>query len=118
MLDYDTTMRIGAARYQDVLDALDAAGLPGCFIQTGGMNAALQVTLEGGQTLLITDADDALSWDRTEQHGWGVGLYPDQERAEGAELFDTCVGNDAAALLDLIRSLLRRSHRAHLSPRA
>ena len=64
MLTYDVTMQIGAARYRDVLDALAAAGLPGEFIQTGGMNAALLVHLDGGQVLLITDTDDALPWDR------------------------------------------------------
>jgi hypothetical protein len=110
MLDYATTMRIGASGYQDVLDALDRAGLPAEFTQTGGMNAALQVTLEGGRILLITDADDALSWDRAEQLGWGVGLYADQELGDGAQIYDSCQSNDPAALLDLIRSLLRRFH--------
>jgi len=48
MLDYENTMQVGQARYQDVLDALRAAGLPGVFIKTGGMCAALQVMLDSG----------------------------------------------------------------------
>jgi len=32
------------------------------FTQTGGMCAALEGTLEAGQHLLITDAEDSLSW--------------------------------------------------------
>ncbi len=59
MLDYDSTMRAGAARYQDVLDALRVAGLPATFTQTGGMCAALEVMLDSGHTLLITDAEDS-----------------------------------------------------------
>lgn len=76
MLDYDTTMAIGQSRYQDVLDLLVRAGLEASFIQAGGMNAALEVLLDGGHTLLITDAEDSLSWEREEHQGWGVGLYP------------------------------------------
>ena len=62
--------------YQDVLDRLAAAGLPAAFTQTGGMCAALEVQLETGHTLLITDADDTLAWDRREHEGWRVGLFP------------------------------------------
>ena len=39
-------MRVGHHRYADLIDALNEAGLPTTFIQTGGMNAALEVTLE------------------------------------------------------------------------
>lgn len=84
MLDYDTTMRIGQAEHQDVLNLLESAGLGGMFTQTGGTNAALEVTLDGGYTLLITDAADTLSWARREHQGWGVGLYPpDQANSNG-----------------------------------
>ncbi len=89
MLDYDSTMRAGAARYQDVLDALRVAGLPATFTQTGGMCAALEVMLDSGHTLLITDAEDTLAWERDEHHGWGVGLYPPgSEHDDGPLAFD------------------------------
>ncbi len=39
MLSYDSTMQVGAARYQDVLDALRGSGWPATFTQTGGMCA-------------------------------------------------------------------------------
>ncbi len=41
----DDAMAIGAARYADVIAALTGAGLPTVFTQTGGMCAALEVTL-------------------------------------------------------------------------
>lgn len=82
MLDYPTTMKIGQSRYQDVLDLLQAQGLGATFTQTGGMCAALEVLLDSGHTLLVTDAEDTLAWDREEHRGWGVGLYPpDQANA-------------------------------------
>ena len=65
----DEAMAVGTARYADIIAALEAAGLPTAFTQTGGMCAALEVTLEAGQHLLITDAEDSLSWDRGEQRG-------------------------------------------------
>jgi hypothetical protein len=65
----DEAMAIGAARYADVIAALDTAGLPTVFTQTGGMNAALEVTLEAGQHLLVSAAEDSLSWDRDDQRG-------------------------------------------------
>ena len=61
MLSYDATMSIGQASYQDVLDHLAVGGFGATFTQTGGMNAALEVVLDGGHTLLITDAEDSLS---------------------------------------------------------
>ncbi len=47
----DEAMTVGTARYADVIAALEAAGLPPVFTQTGGMCAALEVTLEAGQRL-------------------------------------------------------------------
>lgn len=73
MLSYDATLTVGASPYQDVLQVLREAGLDATFIQTGGMNAALEVMLEGGSTLLVTDAEDSLAWNRKEHEGWGWG---------------------------------------------
>lgn len=108
MLDHDTTMRIGQGRYQDVLDLLAAAGMQATFTQTGGMNAALEVLLDGGHTLLITDAEDPLSWDRGEHQGWGVGLYPpDQANTDGECLaFDSTDDGAPGALLPLVGQVL------------
>lgn len=108
MLSYDNTMAVGQARYQDVLDLLAASGLGAGFTQTGGMNAALEVLLDGGYTLLITDAEDSLSWDREEHAGWGVGLYPpDQVNTDGDCLaFDSSDDGEPAALVPLVRGVL------------
>ncbi len=100
-------MRHGAAQYRDVLDRLAAGGLSATFTQTGGMNAALEVMLDGGYTLLITDAEDSLSWQR-EQQGWGVGLYPpDQANTDGECLaFDSTADGSGAAAVPLARAVL------------
>ena len=58
MLDYETTMRTGQDRYQDVLDRLRDAGMRDTFTQTGGMCAALEVVLDSGHALLVSDEDD------------------------------------------------------------
>ncbi len=103
----DEAMAVGTARYADVIAALEAAGLPTVFTQTGGMCAALEVTLEAGQHLLITDAEDSLSWDRGEQRGWGVGRYvTDSEYDDGPVAFDSTDDTTATALLAVVRSVL------------
>jgi len=103
----DEAMAVGTARYADVIGALEAAGLPTVFTQTGGMCAALEVTLEAGQHLLITDAEDSLSWDRGEQRGWGVGRYvTDSEYDDGPVAFDSTDDTTVTALLGVVRSVL------------
>lgn len=79
-MTYEQTMAFGAEQYRDVLDALASAGLPAVFIQTGGMNAALEVSLDGGAYLLLTDLEDTLSWNRDDHAGWYVGLYEAEEK--------------------------------------
>lgn len=79
-MSYNETMDWGARQYRDVLDALAEVGLDGEFTQTGGMCAALQVTLDGGYYLLFTDQEDTLSWSRVEHEGWYVGLFEPEER--------------------------------------
>lgn len=107
MRSYEETMALGQAQYQDVIDALSAAGLPATFTQTGGMNAALEVLLDGGHALLITDAEDSLSWVRSEQDGWGVGLYARGEQYDGQILAAASdPANETGALLRLIHQVL------------
>jgi hypothetical protein len=105
---YDQAMADGEARYCDALDRLEEAGLPATFTQTGGMNAALQVLLDGGHTLLVTDAQCPLPWDRNEQRGWGVGLYPpDRPGGDGECLaFDSTSDSSLEALAPLARRVL------------
>ncbi len=104
---YDEAMAVGAGRYADVIDTLNSAGLPTVFTQTGGMCAALEVTLENGQHLLITDAEDALSWDRDEHRGWGVGRYvTDSEYDDGPLAFADSADSDTDTLLKLVAEVL------------
>lgn len=107
---YDETMRIGAARYAAEIQALRVDGLPAEFTQTGGMNFAIEARLEDGGELLITDAEDCLSWDRDEQQGWGVGLYLKDQ--DGPLVFDTCESNDLDSLRRLVRDVFVQARRA------
>jgi hypothetical protein len=103
----DEAMAVGEARYADVIAALNHAGLPTVFTQTGGMCAALEVTLEAGQHLLITDAEDSLSWEREEQRGWGVGRYvADSEYDDGPLAFGDSEDSSIESLFALIREVL------------
>lgn len=112
-LTFEQTMAVGARQYQDVLEALTALGLPARFTQTGGMNAAIEITLEAGRTLLVTDAEDTLSWSREEHRGWAVGLYPpDSAYDEGPLAFDTVEEGDLQALVELVDRVLRQPGRA------
>lgn len=103
MMTYEQTMRYGAAQYADVIETLNRCGLPAEFTQTGGMCAAIEVTLEAGYYLLLTDREDSLAWDRASHDGWFVGLYEPEERrtVDGplryAESDDGCL--DAALTL-------------------
>jgi hypothetical protein len=107
-ITYEAAMALGAARYADVLDALDKAGLTAVFTQTGGMCAALEITLDNGAHLLVTDAEDTLAWDRAQHAGWGVGLYPRDDEAydEGHLAYGSTSRSDTAALLEVVREVL------------
>lgn len=109
MLDYDETMRVGACEYRDVVDALRGAGLPAEFVQTGGMTAAIEAVLEGGQRLLVADDEDSLTWTRAEHRGWSVGLYPAGEGVDPI-LFDTTSDGDVGALLRLVDRVVRAGY--------
>ena len=105
---YEEAMKLGAARYADVLTALNNAGLPAVFTQTGGMCAVLEITLDNGAHLLVTDAEDTLSWNRESHAGWGVGLYPrDDEHDSGHLAYGNTPDSDTPALLNLVHDILR-----------
>ena len=68
----------------------------------------LEVLLETGAYLLVTDAADSLSWDGAEQRGWGVGLYRGgSEGDDGPERFAEDEGSTSTeTLLGLVRKVL------------
>jgi hypothetical protein len=106
-MNYDDTMRYGEAQYADVIEALRCAGWQAFFTQTGGMCAAIEVRLEAGASVLVTDADDTLAWERSEHRGWGVGLYPpDNEYDTQALAYNQTENGDVATLLPLIEAVL------------
>lgn len=105
MMTYEETMAYGAAQYADVLQLLRQSGLPAKFVQTGGMNAAISVTLEAGFYLLITDEEDTLAWERSEHRGWYAGLYPPEDGAE-PHRWETTEASSATALMSLVDLVL------------
>jgi hypothetical protein len=107
MMSYEATMRAGARAYADILAALSAAGFPATFTQTGGMCAALEIQLEAGHTILITDAEDTLAWSRADHSGWGVGLYPPGDDWDDAVAYVQVDGSGASALLEAVRQVLQ-----------
>lgn len=106
-MSYEDTMRAGARAYGDVLAALSSAGFPAAFTQTGGMCAALEIQLEAGHTILVTDAEDTLSWSRTDHRGWGVGLYPPGDGCDGPLAYVQVDACDIPALLSAVREVLQ-----------
>ena len=113
-------MRIGAERYAPVTRALAEAGWPATFTQTGGMSLALQITLEGGHQVLVTDVEDCLSWDPRDNAGWGVGFHPDPERpelGEGPYAFASAEGRSVATLVDLVCCVVKAGTRRLLLDR-
>lgn len=104
-MTYQETMAWGASQYADVLQALRVAGHRAEFTQTGGMCAALMISVEAGYHVLITDEEDTLSWDRETHQGWWAGLYPDADvhpEAEGPISYDQCADSSTPALLHLV----------------
>lgn len=112
-MEIDEAMAVGAARYADALEELRRFG-PAVFTQTGGMCAALEVTLERGM-LLVTDAEDSLSWWRGEQLGWGVGFYRSSDAAEGPEVFTATDDTSTEALVFVVEQCLREAASAFSS---
>jgi hypothetical protein len=108
-LTYEQTMAWGAQQWSDVTDRIRSAGLGRAeFTQTGGMCAAIVAGLEDGYYLLVTDAEDTLSWDRASHQGWYVGLYP-PENEVSSEPITYLEDPDGSTdkLLELIRTVLR-----------
>lgn len=102
-------MAAGAANYGHVLDALGRAGTPAIFTQTGGSCPALEIRLDTGHTVLVTEADDCLPWQVAEHRSWGVGLYPPHsEYDQGPDRFLDSDDPSTAALLTLVGELLRQ----------
>lgn len=107
-MSYEETMAWGADQYRDVLARLESEGLPAHFTQTGGMCAAIEIQLETGHTLLVTDAEDTLSWARAEHAGWGVGLYEPGEDSDAPLAFGSVADSGLQALLTLVGDVMFR----------
>ena len=104
--EYEARMRLGRREYADIIETLSELGLPTEFTQTGGMNAALEVQLETGAHLLVTDAEESLAWHCGQQQGWRVGLYTDPEHSDGPERFESTESNEVDALIEIIKQVL------------
>ena len=106
-MDVHDAMVVGGSRYADALAVLGRFG-PAGFTQTGGMCAAMEVTLERGY-LLVTDAEDSLPWDRAQLRGWGVGFYWSNDVSEGPEVFVDSDDTSPEALAKLVEQCLQET---------
>jgi hypothetical protein len=105
--DVDSALAHGRREYADVLAALDGWDRGAAiFTQTGGMCAALQMRLETGYLVLVTEADDPLAWSRADHASWGVGVYAGPEGAGEALIFDVTGDPSLEGLLRLMRRVL------------
>jgi hypothetical protein len=104
-VDVQAAMAVGGTRYAEELHVLGRFG-PAEFTQTGGMCAALQVTLERGY-LLVTDSEDSLPWDRDQLRGWGVGYYRTDDASDGPDAFVDSADTTPGALVALVRQCLQ-----------
>lgn len=100
-------LAVGAAEYRDVLEALVEAGFDAEFTQTGGMCAAIEISLGSGRCLLLTDRDDPLSWKRDDHDGWRVGLYEEEPGLpnDGPGTSARSRRGSAATAVDLVRRI-------------
>jgi hypothetical protein len=80
--EYDRAMTHAAEVYADVLSALAQAGYVAAMTQTGGMCLAIEISLDVGDTVLVTDKDEILPWDRDDHRGWGIDRYAAGDSSE------------------------------------
>ncbi|MGQ7296595.1 hypothetical protein [Quadrisphaera sp. KR29] len=64
------------AEYADVLQLLGRNGLEAALTHDGDELRAIEVLLDDGQALVITEVDGCLAPRRAEHRSWGVSLYP------------------------------------------
>lgn len=74
---FDSYMAEATERYADVLRALHGHEIPAFMTQTGGRCLAIEWAAPNGH-FLLTDYDDALSFDRDPDQGWALGFYDDE----------------------------------------
>ncbi len=112
-MNFEETIRYGESQYSDVIITLAQHGLEVSFTQTGGMNAALEATLDGGAYLMITDEEESLAWERPQHAGWGVSLYRDIEDREEPLAYTSSSQGDVLTLVALVRTVLDAGSRTN-----
>jgi hypothetical protein len=90
---YERAMVHAAELYADVLAELGAVGYDAAIIQTGGMCLAIEISLEDGRTILVTDKDEILPWEREWHQGWGIGVYA---ASDDTELIQSVLVDDSS----------------------
>jgi hypothetical protein len=88
--------------YADVLSELKTSGYDATITQTGGMCLAIAISLDDGRTILVTDKDDILPWERESHSGWGIGLYTDVNDAAPIQFVSVDDGSPSALVGALV----------------
>lgn len=107
---YDAQMAEAEATYRDVLELLWSNEIPAFITQTGGMCLAIQIPGPRDSWFWLTDAEDALSWEREPDQGWGLGYYDADGEMMWPDLI-TCGYKTARTALAMVREGLHRIQR-------
>ncbi|MEH3078067.1 MAG: hypothetical protein PGN11_15625 [Quadrisphaera sp.] len=107
----------GHGEYCDVLDLLDRAGLDASLTHDGDELRAIEVVLDDGQALVITEVDGCLAARRAEHRSWGVSLYPvGAERGEPVAWDGVPDDGSPEALMPLVSGVLLDTMRGPTPP--
>ncbi|MBC3760939.1 hypothetical protein ACUN7V_18100 [Quadrisphaera oryzae] len=107
----------GRAEYGDVLALLDRAGLDASLTHDGDELRAIEVVLDDGQALVITEVDGCLAPRREEHRSWGVSLYPvGAERGEPVAWDGVPDDGSPEALMPLVSGVLLDTMRGPTPP--
>ncbi len=108
----------GQTEYGDVLALLARAGLDAALTHDGDELRAIEVVLDDGQSLVITEVDGALAPCRAEHRSWGVSLYPlGAERGEPVAWDGVPDDGSPEALVPLVSGVLLDTMRGPTPPR-
>ncbi|WP_433194346.1 hypothetical protein ACQP1G_37155 [Nocardia sp. CA-107356] len=91
--------------YADVLQALEAHGYDAAMTNTGGGCLAITFKPLMTRTVLITDKEGPLELQRSDQTGWGVGVYNNLDEQKRYRDTDDCSIAGLLALLEEVKWL-------------
>lgn len=99
VLNFDGNMSV-EGQYDDIIDLLHRHGYNAGIMDTGGGCLAIEIPLDTGRTLIITDKQGPLD-NRDELRGWGIGLLNETGGFEDSEYREVSNSSPEALLAGL-----------------